>query len=85
MIIIGRHLSSAHDEEYTWMDEVVTSVEAQDPAFEIESQVDIRAPIVMQVLSDGREGMPDQQDDNGEHSTSTPSGLEDADAEWGNW
>jgi hypothetical protein len=34
------------------MDEVITSVEAQDPAFEIESQVDIRAPIVMQVLLD---------------------------------
>jgi hypothetical protein len=28
------------DEEHTWMDEVVMSIEAQDPAFEIESQVD---------------------------------------------
>lgn len=39
------------------MDEVIMSVETRDPAFEIESQVDIRAPIVMQVLSDERKGL----------------------------
>jgi len=65
------------------MDDVVPSVEAQDPAYEIESQVDIRSPVVMQVLSDQRESMPDQQDNDGEHSA--PGDLEDVDAEWGNW
>jgi hypothetical protein len=36
------------------------STSSHPPTFEIESQVDIRSPIVMQVLSDEREGMPDQ-------------------------
>jgi hypothetical protein len=46
------------NEEHTWMDEVITSVEAQNLAFEIKSKVDIRVPIVMQVLLDEREVWP---------------------------
>ncbi|KAG1838435.1 hypothetical protein DFJ58DRAFT_733809 [Suillus subalutaceus] len=40
------------DEEYTWLDEVVASVQAQDSAFEVEAEVDIHAPIVTRILSD---------------------------------
>ncbi|KAG1830992.1 hypothetical protein DFJ58DRAFT_848325 [Suillus subalutaceus] len=73
------------DEEYTWLDEVVASVQAQDSAFDVEAEVDIHAPIVTRILSDERESVPDQDLENDGRSTDGTSDLEDADAEWANW
>ncbi|KAG1853661.1 hypothetical protein F4604DRAFT_1686250 [Suillus subluteus] len=73
------------DEEYTWLDEAVASVPAQDSAFEVEAEVDIRAPIVTRILSDKHESVADQALANDGHSSDGPSDLEDADTEWTNW
>jgi len=58
----------------------VTSVEgqAQDSAFEVEAEVDIRALIVTQVLSDECEQVSEQEGEN--VNGDAPSSLEDTDA-----
>ncbi|KAG1839257.1 hypothetical protein F4604DRAFT_1691315 [Suillus subluteus] len=73
------------DEEYTWLDEVVASVQAQDSAFEVEAEVDIHTPIVTRILSDEHESVPDQALESDGCSTDSTSDLEDADTEWANW
>ncbi|KAG1811257.1 uncharacterized protein BJ212DRAFT_1483915 [Suillus subaureus] len=73
------------NEEYTWLDEAVTSVPAQDSAFEVKAEVDIHAPIVTRILSDKHESVADQALANDSHSSDGPSDLEDADAKWTNW
>jgi len=71
------------DEEHAWIDGAVTSIEAQDSAFEIEAEVDIRALIVTQVLSDEFEQVSEQEGEN--VNGDAPSSLEDTDAGWDDW
>ncbi|KAG1749079.1 uncharacterized protein EDB91DRAFT_1079170 [Suillus paluster] len=73
------------NEEYTWLDEMVTSVPAQDSAFKVEAEVDIHAPIVTRILSDEHESVVDQALENDSHGSDGTSDLEDVDAEWANW
>ncbi|KAG2740615.1 hypothetical protein P692DRAFT_20956597 [Suillus brevipes Sb2] len=69
-------------EECTWLDEAVTSVPAQDSAFEVEAEVDIHAPIATRILSDKRESVAGQALANDGSSSDGPTDLEDVNGEW---
>ncbi|KAG1839568.1 hypothetical protein DFJ58DRAFT_733291 [Suillus subalutaceus] len=69
------------DEKDTWLDEKLAAEPAQDSAFDIEVDANLRAPIVTKALSDECKESP--INGLGGDATEDDADLEDKDTEWG--